>query len=162
MTDNFIQLKKDNILRLGIRDAEGNDTGEQLEFDLEDVSLLLKYQEFIEKHKKNITNLENAIKVINKRPDVKGKKLLTKNQEDTNKAVIDFYNKEIETYNIFLGENGVQKLLNGRCVNWSTFADIDEIIDNQILPKMDLSMDNAIDEIVKKYAPEESDVEEIK
>lgn len=162
MTDNFIQLKKDNILRLGIRDAEGNDTGEQLEFDLEDVSLLLKYQEFIEKHKKNITNLENAIKVINKRPDVKGKKLLTKNQEDTNKAVIDFYNKEIETYNIFLGENGVQKLLNGRCVNWSTFADIDEIIDKQILPKMDLSMDNAIDEIVKKYAPEKSDVEEIK
>jgi hypothetical protein len=162
MTDNFIQLKKDNILRLGIRDAEGNDTGEQLEFDLEDVSLLLKYQDFIEKHKKNITNLENAIKVINKRPDVKGKKLLTKNQEDTNKAVIDFYNKEIETYNIFLGENGVQKLLNGRCVNWSTFADIDEIIDKQILPKMDLSMDNAIDEIVKKYAPEKSDVEEIK
>ena len=25
-SDNYIQLNKDNILRLGIRDAEGNDT----------------------------------------------------------------------------------------------------------------------------------------
>ena len=30
MTDNFIQLKKSNILRLGIKTDEGKDTGEYL------------------------------------------------------------------------------------------------------------------------------------
>ena len=36
MTDNFIKLNKSNILRLGIKTDEGVDTGEYLEFDLED------------------------------------------------------------------------------------------------------------------------------
>ena len=61
MTDNFIQLKKDNVLRLGIKDINGNDTGEFLEFDLEDIELPLKYQELIERDKKNKEQLE-AIK----------------------------------------------------------------------------------------------------
>ena len=30
MTDNVIKLNKDNVLRLGIVDSEGNDTGEHL------------------------------------------------------------------------------------------------------------------------------------
>ena len=32
---DFIQLKKDNIIRIGIQDYNGNDTGNHLEFDLE-------------------------------------------------------------------------------------------------------------------------------
>ena len=37
-SDNFIQLKNnDDILRLKIINAEGKDTGEYLEFDLEDI-----------------------------------------------------------------------------------------------------------------------------
>ena len=32
---DFIQLKKDNIVRIGIKNYEGIDTGEYLEFDLE-------------------------------------------------------------------------------------------------------------------------------
>ena len=31
--DDFIQLKKDNILKIGIKDANGIDTNEHLEFD---------------------------------------------------------------------------------------------------------------------------------
>ena len=31
--ENFIQLNKSDVLRLGIRTSEGNDTGEFLEFD---------------------------------------------------------------------------------------------------------------------------------
>ena len=42
---DFIQLKKDNILRIGIKDTEGNDTGEHLEFDLEDIEFPLKINE---------------------------------------------------------------------------------------------------------------------
>ena len=44
MTDNVIKLNKNNILRLKIETADGKDTGEYLEFDLEDIELLLRYQ----------------------------------------------------------------------------------------------------------------------
>jgi hypothetical protein len=50
---DFIQLKKDNILRIGIKDTKGNDTGEHLEFDLEDIELPLKLNESEMKHRKN-------------------------------------------------------------------------------------------------------------
>ena len=53
MTDNFIQLGKSDVLRLGIRTEDGKDTGEYLEFDLEDIELPLRYQELAEKDKKN-------------------------------------------------------------------------------------------------------------
>ena len=82
MTDNTIQLKKSDILRLNIKDEEGNDTGEYLEFDLEDIELPLKYQDLIEKDKKNKELIRNQFIIIEKRQDVKGKKLLSKNEED--------------------------------------------------------------------------------
>ncbi len=51
---DFIQLKKDNIFRIGIKDIEGNDTGEHLEFDLEDIELPLRLNECEAKHRKNL------------------------------------------------------------------------------------------------------------
>ena len=52
MTD-FIQIKKDDILRIGIKDANGIETGEHLEFDLEDIDLPLRINECEIRHKKN-------------------------------------------------------------------------------------------------------------
>lgn len=151
MTDNFVQLNKDDILRLGIKTFEGNETGEYLEFDLGDIELPLRYQELLEKDKKNKEWIRNQLVIINKRQDVKGKKLLSKNQEDEIKALNEFYKKEIEIYNMFLGENGVQKLLNGRKVNWNTFDDINKIIDKQIVPYLDRNMKKITDKIKDKY-----------
>ena len=71
MTDNFIKLNKDNILRLGIQTSDGKDTGEFLEFDLEDIEIPLRYQELIEKDKKNKEQLRNQMLIIDKRQDVK-------------------------------------------------------------------------------------------
>ena len=51
---DFIQLKKDNILRIGIKDIEGNDTGEHLEFDMEDIELPLRLNECEARHRKNL------------------------------------------------------------------------------------------------------------
>ena len=148
---DFIQLKKDNILRIGIKDTEGKDTGEHLEFDLEDIELPLKYQELLEKDKKNKEYLRNEMVIIDKREDVKGKKLLSKNEEDKIKALNDFFRKEVEIYNIFLGKNGVQKLLNGRRIGWTTLEEIDEIIEKQISPHIDMSMEKITDKIKNKY-----------
>ena len=49
MTDNIIKLNKDSVFRLGIQTSDGKDTGEFLEFQLDDIELPLRYQELIEK-----------------------------------------------------------------------------------------------------------------
>lgn len=152
MTDNFIQLNKSDVLRLGIRTIDGKETGEFLEFDLEDVELPLKIQEMQEKNKKNKEWIRNQLLIISKRQDVKGKKILSKNQEDEIKAFNEFFNREVEVYNMILGENGVQKLLNGRKLGWTSLQEIDEIINKQIKPHLDNNMEKIKNKIKEKYS----------
>lgn len=152
MTDNYIQLNKDDILRLKIKTADGKETGEYLEFDLGDIELPLRYQELLEKDKKNKEHLRNQMLIIDKRQDVKGKKLLSKNEEDKIKALNEFFIKEVEVYNMFLGPRGVEKLLNGRKFTWTTLQEIDEIIEKQIAPHLDVSMENITKKVKEKYS----------
>ena len=98
--------------------------------------------------------------IIDKRQDVKGKKLLSKNEEDKIRALNDFFKKEAEIYNIFLGERGVEKLLNGRKLGWTSLQEIDEIIEKQIVPHLDLSMENITNKIKNKYGVKTSKNEE--
>lgn len=159
MKENFIQLNKDNILRLGIRTADGEDTGNYLEFDLEDIELPLKYQELIEEDKKNRQHLKNQMTIIDKRQDVKGKKLMSKNEEDKIKAINEFYQKEKKVIDMFLGEGGVDKLLNGRKLGWTSLQEIDEIITKQIAPHIKINMNDITNKIKEKYTTtEETDV----
>lgn len=163
MTDNFIKLGKSDVLRLGIKTDEGKDTGEYLEFDLEDIELPLRYQELLEKDKKNKENLRNQLLIIDKRQDVKGKKLMSKNEEDKIKALNEFFKKETEVYNMFLGEKGVEKLLNGRKLGWTSLQEIDEIIATQITPHLDFSMTKITEKVKNKYGiTEKEEVEVLK
>lgn len=158
-SDNYIQLKENkDILRLKIKDVEGNDTGNYLEFNLEDIELPLRYQELLEKDKNNRAYLRNQFAIIEKKQDHKGKKLLSSNEEEKIKAMIDFYKKEVEVYNMFLGENGVEKLLNGRQLSWGTLEEIDEIIANGIMPQLKINAENIKNKIVKKYSNKRDDV----
>lgn len=153
MTDNnIIKLNKEDILRLEIVTSDGKKTGNYLEFDLEDIELPLKYQELLERDEKNKKNLRNQLLIIEKRQDVKGKKLLSKNQEDQIKALNDFFKKEKDIYDLFLGKGGFDKLLNGRAMTWTVFEEIDELIVNQILPHLDLSMTRIQDKVKEKYS----------
>lgn len=161
MIDNFIKLNKDDVLRLGIKTNDGKDTGEYLEFNLEDIELPLRYQELLEKDKKNKEYLRNQMLIIEKRQDVKGKKLLSKNEEDKIKALNNFFIKEIEVYNMFLGARGVEKLLNGRKFTWTTLEEIDEIIEKQIAPYLDVNMQKITDKVKEKYAQAVKKSEEI-
>lgn len=157
-SDNYIQLKKnENILKLGIRDEEGNDTGNYLEFNLEDIELPLRYQKIIEKDKENRAYLQNQYKIIDKKQDHTGKKLLSSNEEARIKATIEFYKKEVEIYNMFLGENGVEKLLNGRQLSWSTLEEINEIIEKAILPKLEIKAEDIKKKIISKYGDNKRD-----
>ena len=152
MMDNTIKLNKKEVLRLKIETDKGEETGEYLEFDLEDIELPLKFQELIERDKKNKESLRNQFLIIDKRQDVKGKKLLSKNEEDKLKAINEFFRREVEVYNMFLGERGVEKLLNGRKLGWTTLEEIDEIIDKQIRPYLDVDMKRIEQKIKDKYS----------
>lgn len=157
-SDNIIQLKKDDILRLKIIDSEGNDTGNVLEFDLADVELPIRYQKIIDEDRKNRAYLKNQFTIIERKQDHAGKKLLSSNDEAKMKAVIEFFKKEIEVYNMFLGENGVQKLLNGRKLTWTTLQEIDEIIETAIAPKLEVNAENVKNKIISKYSIKRDDV----
>lgn len=159
MTDNInsIRLKNENILKLEIEDENGVKTGEFLEFDLEDIELPFKYQEIIEKLKKSRKYLQNQFTIIDKKQDHKGKKLMSSNEEEKLKALNNFYKEQVEIYNIFLGENGVQKLLNGRSLRWTTLSEIDEIIEKQIAPRLNMTMDDITKKIKSKYSNKKED-----
>lgn len=159
--ENFIQLDKDDVLRLEIRTDDGKSTGEFLEFDLEDIELPLKYQEMSEMEKRNQQNLRNQFLIIDKRQDVKGKKLLSKNEEDKIKALNDFFKKEEEIYDMFLGKGGVKKLLNGRKMGWTSLKNIDEIIKKQIMPHFDLSMEIITNKVKEKYSQSKNKDKEV-
>ena len=155
----YIKLKKDeDILRFKIQDEEGNDTGEVLEFDLKDIELPFRYQELIERDKKARTKLKADMVAIEKKKDVKGKKLYSSNEEATIKAVRDFYKEEEEIYNMFLGKDGVKKLLHGRALGITTLNEIDEIIMTYIVPKLEENAKDIKKEIMNKYSDKKSDV----
>ena len=148
---DFIQLKKDSILRIGIKDSDGNDTGEHLEFDMEDINLALRLNECDEKHRKNLEFLRNQFIIIDKKEDKKGKKILSWKEEEKLKVLQDFYKREMEALDLFLGQGGTRKLLNGRNPYYSMYEDISEILE-PIMPKLKLRADDIAKKIKDKYS----------
>lgn len=155
--ENFIQLKKDNILKIGIKTADGKETGEHLEFDMEDIELPLRLQECEEQHKKNLLYIKNQFIIIDKKEDHKGKKLLSSNQEEKIKLLNEFYKREMQALDLFLGENGTAKMLNGRKPYYSMYDDINEML-GPILPLLKQSAENITKKIKYKYSTKKEDV----
>lgn len=155
--DNFIQLKKDNILRIGIKTVDGKETGEHLEFDLEDITLPINLNKCNELHKSNLRNLRNQIFIIDKKQDKKGKQLLSANEEEKIKVMQKFYIEEMKALDLFLGENGTAKLLNGRKPYFSMFDDISEML-KPIMPMLETTTQSITDKIKAKYSTTQSDV----
>lgn len=149
--NNFIQLKKDNILRIGIMDAEGNPTGEHLEFDLEDIELPLRLNKCEEMHHKNLQYIKMQFAIIDKKEDVKGKKLLSVNEEQKIKLLKEFYEREMEALDLFLGKDGTKKLLNGRKPYFTMYDDIAEIL-APIMPKLKMRKEDIMNKIKNKYS----------
>lgn len=154
--NNIIQLKESkDILRLKIKDEKGNDTGNLLEFNLGDLDYLLVLQDMMEADKKNRAYLQNQYTIIDKKQDHKGKKLFSANEEARIKAMNEFYKKEAEIYDMFLGKDGVKKLLNGRKLTPATLDEIDEIIEEVILPKLEIKAEDMKKTIIEKYSNKE-------
>lgn len=151
-----IKLKKENVLKVPIYDEEDNFTGNYLEFDLEDIELPLKWQSIEEEHKKNLNFLKMNFALAEKKPEKKGKKMLTSVEEEKFKILKEFYQKEIETLDIVLGSGGTAKLLNGRSPYYQMFNDIMEYLE-PLTPYFEEGFKKAQESIIKKYSIKETD-----
>ena len=146
----YIQLKKDDILRVGIKDANGKDTGEHLEFDLEDIELPLRIEEAMEKHKRNMEELQKRKFILDKNKDNK------RNDMETLKLMKEFFVKEEKTLDLFLGKGGTKKMLNGRKYYYTMFDDIIEMLD-PIFPLIEERAGKIADKIKNKYGNKEEE-----
>lgn len=160
MTDNSIQFKRENVLKLKLKNEMGEDTGEYLEFDLEDIELPLRYQQALEEHKKNYNSLKNQLLIISKKEDHSGKKLLSSNQEASIKALSEFYKKEIKIMDLFLGEGKTQMILDKvmrRKPYLTMFNDIMESIE-EVSDLFNVGYSSIEEKIKQKYSKKEDNI----
>lgn len=149
--ENYIQLKKNNILKIGIRDEHGNPTGECLTFDFEGTTALSKLSRCETMHKQNQKNLQNKLYIIDKKEDKKGEGLLSWKEEQKLKAYEEFYNDEIKALDLFVGEGGTRKLLNGREPYYTMYEDIGDILE-PIMPLLKINLEEINKKIISKYS----------
>ena len=157
-----IQLKQDNLFKIGIKNAEGEDTGEIITIDLEDIKLPLRCQESEKMIKDNNRWLQAQRTMIEKRPDKKGKKLLSANEEALLKLVNEYYEKQTKAYELVLGEGAIKKILCGREMYITFFSDLEEQM-KKLRPKLNqnvVDIKTKIKSIVEKYGQKDSDVME--
>lgn len=148
---NIIQLKKRNTLKFKIVTDEEVDTGEFLEFDLDDIELPLKLNKCDIEHKKNVQYFKSQLLILEKKEDKKGKYLLSWKEEERIKLVKDFYNREIKALDLLLGKNGTKKMLNGKEPYYEMYDDISSALE-PIMPKLETKTESIIDNIKKKYS----------
>lgn len=146
----YIQLKKSNVQRFGIRTEDGVDTGEYIEIDMEDIELPFRINDCEKMHRENVRELKNQMIIIDKKQDHKGENLMSANEEEKLKALRNFYKKEEEALDLFLGEGGTRKLLNGRKPYYSMYDDINEML-KPILPTLEKVTSGLTESIKSKY-----------
>ena len=157
-----IKLKQDNLFKIGIKNAEGEDTGEVITIDLEDIKLPLRCQESEKMIKDNNKWLQAQRIMIEKRPDKKGKKLLSANEEALLKLVNEYYEKQTKAYELVLGEGAIKKILCGREMYITFFSDLEEQM-KKLRPKLNqnaVDIKTKIKSITEKYGQKDSDVME--
>jgi len=164
MIDKFVKIENDrDILRIGLTDKNDkpilDEKGEVVywQFDLADIELPLKYSKCEADHRKNQQNVKMKFIVIDKKQDKKGKYLLSSNEEEKAKVLVEFYKAEEKALDLFLGEGGTKKFLNGRNYYWDMFEDISKTVE-PVLPMFKNTMDNITNRIKNKYSDKEENV----
>lgn len=160
----YIKLKqRKDILKLGFQDEDGNIMKDEnnkevyIEFDLGDIDLPLKYNKCTNLIEQARKNLKTQMIIINKKEDHKGKQLLSSNEVAKVNAFKQCY-KEMEiAMDLFLGEGGTRKFLNGKNPYIEMWDDIGEAL-QPYMDKMKLTVNDMEERIKEKYKVTESDV----
>lgn len=143
-----LKIDRKDIYRIPVVDIYGNDNGDYLEFDLQDISLpfrCLKSLEEVEKIKKQTQRKEATI--LN-RPNVQGK-YISKNAEDILKLWEKAFKDMRQAMDLFLGEGACEKIFKDK--NYiKMYDDLSKVLDPYI-DEMGLSFEKAKKQIVEKY-----------
>jgi len=160
----YIKLKeKKDVLKLGFQDTEGkiikDNMGNEvyIEFDLQDIELPLKYNKCVNLIEQARNKLKSQFIIINKKQDNKGKQLLSSNEVAKVNALKQFYKDMEVAMDLFLGQDGTKKFLNGRNPYIEMWDDISEMIE-PYMGKMKLTIKDMETRIKEKYKVTESDV----
>lgn len=160
----YINLKeRKDILQLGFKDKDDNIVKDKkgnevfIEFDLGDIELPLKYNKCINQIEQARKNLKAQFIIIDKKQDHKGKTLLSSNETEKVKVTKQFYKDMEIAMDLFLGQGGTKKFLNGKNPYWEMWDDIDEML-KPYYNKMKLTISDMTDRIKEKYKVTESDV----
>ena len=145
----YINLQKGSIQRFGIKDSNGNDTGEYIEIDPEDIDFQFRANECQVKHMQNIDELEKEVKEIEENCSKEGD-FPTERDLARREACKRFLDKEERTIDEFIGEGTTRKLLNGRKPYIFMFNDIVETL-SQIAPILEDNSKKIIENIRQKY-----------
>lgn len=162
MEENFIQLKKRNTFKIGIKDENGipkkdeNGNLVYLEIDLEDIELPLKFNKCEFLIRKAQQDLKWDFLAIDKRQDIKGKMLISKNDEDKMKAINKYYKTMEEAMDLLLGKGAVQKIF-GDNRYYAMYEDLNEML-TPIMPKLKLNSKAITDKIKSKYKQQDKRV----
>ncbi len=148
---NNLRVKKDNIYRI-----EVNDDGEYIEFDLQDVSLNIKYYNALEEINSLMEETNKKQKELNER---KAEAIEYLKLED------DTFKKSREIMDSFLGLNACQKIFGNRNY-YDMFYDLvdelekkrDDLNGNSHLDMLKINSANLRNSIIQKYGIEKKNV----
>ena len=151
----YVQLKEDNLLRVIIKDKNGNETNYELVFAIEDIEMPLKVSKSEYEHRKNVDWVKNQFIIIDKKQD-KQDGLLTLKQRLKLEAFKEYYQKEIDALDLILGEGKTNEILKvmKRKPYYSMFEDIIGMLE-PIMPKLKQNTDDIINKIKDKYTKKE-------
>ena len=157
--EDFIQIKEENVIRVGIKNSKGEDTGLVIKFDLQDINLPLRINKMEAMHKKNLSVLRQQAAALDKQEDKKCKFLLSYKTEKKLELLKEHYEKEMQAIDCLIGEGMTRNILNSldREPYYNMFDDIVEPLE-PIFEKLDKSANDLIDKIEKKYGVNIDDV----
>lgn len=154
--NDYITLKKRDILKIGIKDEEGmpklDKNGKEIyiEFDLEDITIPDRYDKCVYIIEKASNTLKNSLVIINKKQDVKGKGIMTANEKAKVEAFKLYYKSLEEGIDLFLGHGGTRKIF-GETRYLTMFNDLSEMLE-PIMPKLKINMESIEKKVKEKYS----------
>ena len=134
---------------------EVNDNGDTISFNIEDPSLPLRAEKAYEDIQKLTENMKTELFIVSKRDDVKGNKILSKNEKETLEIYNKAFNDMRKAMDGFLGKGACQKIFGD--TNYLTMYDD---LFEQLTPHFEnigMSIGSLIESIKKKYGSDDDE-----
>lgn len=152
MEEKLTLKNKTNILTIKIYRENGEYTGNDLTFNLKNLDTIGKYDEMYQKLSKNTQWYDSQKVIINKQQDFQPKNsLMTNNQKKLYELNKEYLKKQIQAFDLFLGDGGVNKVLDGDSFDLDSILIIREYIEKQIMPHLKITKENINSELKEKY-----------